>query len=338
MLGRILGGRYRVLGEIGRGGMGIVYEGEDTSTGAAVAIKVIRSAELTGRPDVALRFEREARAVRAIDSAHVVRVLDVGALAGEDAPYLVMERLRGRTLEQAIAERGRLAPEAALRIVAEACRGLGAAHAAGIVHRDVKPANLYLAEQESGRPVKVLDFGVAKLKQAIRGPDDAAALTRSGHLLGSPLYMSPEQAMGLRNVDARTDVWSLGAVLYEALAGRAPHAGVSPVGLLLVTICTRPAPPIQGLAPWVSDEAAALVHRALTIERDARLPSVDAMLEAIGRLPPDRLGVDEDRLAGAPAGGDGGHEGSAQTTVRDGPPTGAGETLRDTGGRGGPGG
>jgi serine/threonine-protein kinase len=192
---------------------------------------------------------------------------------------------------------GPLPYEIALRIAGQALAGLARAHAAGVVHRDIKPANLFLAREDDGAiTVKVLDFGVAKVRaDPLRAPD-TMSLTDTGGFLGSPLYMSPEQVQSSKDVDARADVWSLGSVLYAAMAGRAPHQGIASLGKLVVTICGTPAPPLRDFARGVPEEVAAVVHRALAIDPDERWSSATAMLEAIRALSPGGVMLPEEML------------------------------------------
>jgi eukaryotic-like serine/threonine-protein kinase len=241
------------------------------------------------------RFQREARAAGSIETPHIVQVLDTGTDAGSGVIYMVMELLRGEDLQQLMKRLGKLSPQLSLRLVGQACIGLGKAHEAGVIHRDIKPANLFLSRHENGEiTVKVVDFGIAKIKVDVAAAEEAE-LTRTGGMLGSPLYMSPEQATGRKTIDHRTDIWSLGVVLYQALTGQVPHPA-EVIGALVMAICTEPAPPIQDLAPWVPPEIALLVHRSLAIDQDARFPSVLAMLEAIRKTVPEGLTIHADAL------------------------------------------
>lgn len=289
MIGEVIGGRYRLLRVLGQGGMGAVYEAEHTGTGRHVAVKVIL--ELAKSPGAVPRFEREARAAGSIDTQHIVQVFDTGTDPTTGTPYMVMELLKGEDLAGLLKRLGPLPPDLALRLVGQACVGLAKAHQAGVVHRDIKPANLYLSLGEDGNiTVKLVDFGVAKLDRTAMTAEDAS-LTRTGSLLGSPLYMSPEQATSKKTLDRRTDIWSLGVVLYQALAGRVPHAECESLGSLIMAICTERPPPLQNAAPWVAPEVVELVEHALALKVEERLPSAEAMLEAIQKLVPRGLTI-----------------------------------------------
>lgn len=294
VIGTTLARKYKLVRLLGQGGMGAVYEAHHTGTRRRVAVKVMSSRLLT--PGSARRFRREARATSVTDSEHIVPILD----SGEDEPtgllYLVMEHLKGEDLQQLVDRCGPLVPDAALRIAAHALTGLQSAHEAHIVHRDIKPANLFLARRGNGDiTVKLLDFGIAKLHA---DPDlpQTLGLTNTGGLLGSPLYMSPEQVESSRDVDHRTDLWSLGSALYCALAGGAPHRSAPSVSRLLMAICAAPPPPLSEVAPWVSPEIAKVVHGALELRPEARYPSAAAMLEAMRPLLPDGFALREDML------------------------------------------
>jgi serine/threonine protein kinase len=279
----LIGGRYRTSTRLGAGGMGTVYAATDTVTGSYVAVKVV-SAEIAEN-DVALgRFEREVRAVRALETPHVVRMLDAGRDASSGLPFLVMEVLEGDDAAYIFKRIKPLRPDVVLRLGAQACTGLEIAHAARIVHRDIKPSNLFftMGPAAGQRTIKILDFGLAKLiPETESSPEPITNLTKTGHLLGSPLYMAPEQARGQKNIDARVDIFSLGVVLYEALTGRTPHPYTDALGELIVTICTEPAERIEHLAPWVPKQVADIVHRAIEINPAARFQSIGEMRGAL---------------------------------------------------------
>ncbi|XXX72509.1 serine/threonine-protein kinase [Sorangium sp. So ce134] len=297
MDGTTLNGRYTLGPRLGKGGMGAVYEADDVALQRRVAVKVL-SPELARDRSALGRFEREARAASAIRTEHIVRVLDAGVDEGTGSPFLVMELLRGEDLAQILDRLGPLPPGLALRIVAQACVGLERAHDAGVLHRDIKPANLFLARREGGGlVVKLLDFGVAKIRPGHDPRRDTTGLTRSGYVLGTPRYMSPEQARGIKDIDHRTDLWSLGVVLYRALAGRTPTEDVSAVGELITALVADLPAPVQDFAPWVPPEVAAVIDGALQYQPADRYPSAAAMREAIlPLLGEDPLSLDEGQL------------------------------------------
>ncbi|WP_433932507.1 protein kinase [Sorangium cellulosum] len=293
MDGKTLSGRY-ILGRLlGRGGMGVVHEADDTELQRRVAVKIMNADILHSRSAVG-RFEREARAASAIQTEHIVRVLDAGVDEETRSPFLVMELLQGEDLAQLLERLGPLPPRLALRIVAQACVGLQKAHEAGVVHRDIKPGNLFLARREQGPGliVKLLDFGIAKIKPAHEPRRDTTGLTRSGSMLGTPRYMSPEQARGIKDIDHRTDIWALGIVLYHALAGRTPTQDVEAFGDLIAALVAELPTPVQEFAPWVAPEVAAVVDGALQYQPVARYPSASVMLDAILPLLRDDPGHD----------------------------------------------
>ncbi len=241
MQGRILDGRYRLAHQLGKGGMGAVWTAEHLSLHSAVAVKLLDT-EIAKNPDAVERFRREAQAAATLRSAHVVQVLDYGV--DGDTPYLVMELLNGEDLGARLQRLGRLTPAALVEIVNQVARAVGRAHDAGIVHRDLKPENIFIVNEGDHELVKVLDFGIAKSV----APGFAPSATRTGVTMGTPYYMSPEQAEGKREVDQRTDLWALGVIASECLTGVRPFDGQT-FGELLLNICARPAPVPSTLAP-----------------------------------------------------------------------------------------
>ena len=224
LIDHVIAGKYRITELIGQGGMGTVFEAVHSGTGSRVAIKLIVSKDI--KEEVFVRFQREARAAGTIDSRHIVRVFDMGTDEASGSPYMVMERLFGEDLSQLMRRTGPLSPTMSCALIAQAALGLAKAHESGIVHRDIKPANLFLHDGEQGEVVmKILDFGIAKVLMDVMQRSEEGGLTRTGSMLGSPHYMSPEQAQGLRTIDQRSDIWSLGVVLYKTLTGQTPHAG-----------------------------------------------------------------------------------------------------------------
>ena len=299
--GEIIGGVYRITGLLGEGGMGSVFAAEHTETGRQVAVKLINRRRIDPRSDVRARFRREAKAAGAIDSPHIVEIVDAGEDEASGDLFLVMEHLQGEDLRRLVDAVGPLRPSSALRVAAQALEGLERAHAAGIVHRDVTPANVFLARDPGGGvTVKLLDFGIAKI-MPVPEAEPLTVLTATGRLVGSPLYMSPEQTQGSKDLDHRTDLWSLGSVLYYALTGRAPFQHAPTLGRLILEIASGRPPPLRDLAPWVSPQTAALVDRALQTEPSRRWPSAAAMLDEIRTLCPDGFELREDMLTAVPA-------------------------------------
>ncbi len=281
--GQLVDGKYRVGPLLGEGGMGAVYEATEEGSGNVVALKVVLVEHAKDKIQLA-RFQREARAAAAIESRHIAKLIDAGVDAETGRPYLAMERLRGEDVQQLVRRLGPLPPRLALCIAAQACVGLAKAHDADIIHRDIKSANVYVAEAGDTRVVKLLDFGVAKMRRSPADLEASKSLTQTGGLVGSPLYMSPEQAIGAKTFDARTDIFSLGVVLFEMLTGRVPHERHDTLGRLIIAICQEPAAHVQGAAPWVPAPIAAIVHKALEIDPGDRYPSPIAMLDAIGEV------------------------------------------------------
>jgi len=269
----LLGDRYRVIRPLGEGTYGAVYEAENTWTGRRVAVKVL-VAEASRDGEVTRRFFQEARAAAGVAHPNVVDVLDMGEDPRTGALFIVQSLLAGETLQAAIRRRGALPPEEAAAIVGPMLEGLDAIHRAGLVHRDVKPANVLLVEGPGGRVAPTLiDFGVAKFVAS----EDAAARTATGVLLGTPLYMSPEQVRAEPDVDARADVWAAGVILHELLAGKSPfHA--STAGEVLRRVLEHRPP---SLAAPVPAALAAVAARAMEPDRRRRFPSARAMADAL---------------------------------------------------------
>ncbi len=241
LLGELLGGKYRVSRVIGRGGMGTVFLVHHEELDQSFAIKVLLG-EAANDSDSVARFMREARAAAKLQSEHVVRVSDVGTFEAV-GPYMVMEYLNGTDLGKLVATRGPLPVKDAIDYVLEAVDAIAEAHSIGIVHRDVKPSNLFLATLADGRQIiKVLDFGISKVSAVWDSETQQQKLTATGVVLGSPAYMSPEQLKNPRDVDARADIWSLGVVVYELLAGVLPFHAETAGGMFAKVVSEDPDP------------------------------------------------------------------------------------------------
>ncbi len=246
---QVLGGRYRIEGVLGRGGMAQVYKGTDTVLGRPVAIKVLAPQFAQDEAFVA-RFRREAQAAARLNHPNLVGVYDTGSDDGTH--YIVMEHVEGRTLAEFLAGGGRLMPERAIELTEAVCKALAFAHAQGVIHRDIKPGNIMVTRQGD---VKVMDFGIARLTTS------AETIAQTAAVLGTASYLSPEQAQG-QPVDARSDLYSLGVVMYEMLTGAVPFTGDSPVAVAYKHVQESPEPPSR-LNPDVSPELEAVVMRAL---------------------------------------------------------------------------
>jgi serine/threonine-protein kinase len=282
LVGRILDGRYRIEGKLGQGGIGVVYRAEHLALGRLVAVKVLLD-EVAALPDQRARFVREARVLSALAHPHVVPITDFGIADG--MPYLVMELLEGRTLEQLLAAEAPLAPERALDIFRQILRGLSFAHARGIAHRDLKPANVFLQSlPDYGDHVRLLDFGLAKFLDVEGGRSDET-LTRAGIVFGTPAYMAPEQAAG-ETADARADVYGAGVMLFELLTGKRPFYAGSRADLLRAHLLAAPPRPATVRPELVlAPELEALLDRALAKDAGARFTDAGALLAALDAVP-----------------------------------------------------
>ncbi len=278
---RVLAGRYRLVEQLGSGGFGTIWRAEHLVLEAPVAVKLI-AAEVAEDASAVERFLREAKAAAALRSPHVVQILDYGVDAG--TPFMVMELLEGENLAQRLRRCGPLSPEDTVKFITHVCRAMARAHAAGVVHRDLKPENVFIVDNEGDELAKVLDFGVAKLDN---GLSSGSSRTRTGSLLGTPYYMSPEQVQGTKEVDYRSDLWSIGVIAYECLSGEKPFVSDG-LGELVLQICVRPLPiPSQSCAA-MSEEFDAWFARALQRDPDQRFQSASELGNALR----DCLGVE----------------------------------------------
>jgi eukaryotic-like serine/threonine-protein kinase len=273
--GEIIAGKFKVERLLGKGGMGYVVQATNVKLGQPVALKFLLPHALESQSIVA-RFEREARAAAQIQCDHVARVLDVDALP-DGSPYMVMEYMEGLDLKKMLREVGHLPVATAVDYVLQACEALAEAHAHGVVHRDLKPANLFVAQRPNGQPVvKVLDFGISKVTLA----DSDAQLTETSSLMGTPTYMSPEQMASSKDVDARSDIWSVGIVLYELLGGRPPFRGETMPELIL-TIVNRPHDSLAATGPDIPPGLIAVVDRCLEKQPAKRFANVAELSAAL---------------------------------------------------------
>jgi serine/threonine protein kinase len=274
-IGELVGAKYRIVRLLAEGGMGVVYEAQHVVVRRRFAIKFLRP-DLAERRDILGRFQREAEAAGALESENVAAAVDFGIVL-DGTPYIVMEYLVGESLWALLQREGPLAVARAADLVSQAARGIGVAHHAGIVHRDLKPQNLFLCRRQDGTDLlKVIDFGVAKL-QAI---DEMNAATRTGALLGTVAYMSPEQARGDKIIDHRSDVYALGAILYEMLSGQKPHPAESH-NATLHHIATHPAVPLDTVRMGLPDQLVGLVAATLSSNPEARPASADVFAHAL---------------------------------------------------------
>jgi len=285
MTGDVLQGRYQVRHELARGGMAVVLAAHDTLLGREVALKVLLP-NLCTSTEAVERFVNEARSLAKLENPHVVRVLDCGKLTAPvicaGLPFMVLELLRGEDLYTVAAREGGLAPERVIRYMLQACAGLGAAHANGIVHRDLKPENLFLAIDADGQEcLKVLDFGIAR-------SHSRPALTGGRVGLGSPGYMSPEQVGGGGPIDARSDIWALGVVMYELLAHRAAFSGEDPHELCAQTLLGNVVP-LEQVRSDLPPALIEIVSRCLERDPERRFASVEELAQALARAQPPEV-------------------------------------------------
>src|SRR5580658_8770850 len=289
-------GKYAIVGVIGEGGMGVVYEATHLRLKRRVAVKMLLPHMLAASTDLVARFEREARAAGQLRDKHITKVLDVDTTS-EGLPYLVMEYLEGHDLEAELVARGPLPIAEAVGFVLQVCGAMAEAHTAGIVHRDLKPSNLFLTPDRDGWLVKVLDFGISKMAD-----EGDAKLTGTQTTVGTPLYMSPEQVRSSRNVDARSDIWSLGVILYELLAGRTPFEGSTTAAA--AAIVADPTPPLQEFRPDVPPDLQAAIHLALCKDPRGRYATVGEFAQAIapfaGAIRPSMMPPSSQPSSGTP--------------------------------------
>ena len=267
LIGEVLAGSFCITGLIGSGGMGRVYEAEHVRLPRRFAVKVMHG-ELAGHSEAMARFEREAQAVARVVNEHVLEVVDV-VRSRDGRPCIVAELLQGEELGELLERRGKLPIPTAITICRQICRGLAAAHAVGIVHRDLKPSNLFLLQRVGGVHVKVIDFGVAKMT-------DGANLTHTGMIVGTPAFMAPEQARGSSGIDARADIYAIGAILYRMLTGEPPFPDDDPVRTLTRLLTEDPRRP-RAIDKTIPEGLEALIQGAMARSPNDRPQSVERL-------------------------------------------------------------
>ncbi len=275
--GEIIEGKYRIVRMIGEGGMGAVYEGENTRIRRRVAIKVLHQG-VAENQEAVQRFEREAQAAGRIGNDHILEVLDLGTFANGDH-FIVMEYLDGEPLSDRIRRLGKMRPEEVAPLMIQALEGLRAAHDAGIVHRDLKPDNVFVLKEKAGNRdfVKLIDFGISKF-QPLGGSE--MKMTRTGTVMGTPYYMSPEQASGSREADHRSDLYAVGVMLYEAVTGRVPFDAPTFNQLLFQIVLSDPAPP-QQVVPDLDPGFANLIAKSMARDVEHRFQTAAELSEAL---------------------------------------------------------
>lgn len=275
-VGQLIADKYRIVRLLGAGGMGSVYEAKHTFLGRRVALKFLHP-NLALNAEMVARFQSEAKAAGGLESENLVAVTDFGTTA-DGACFLVMEYLDGEDLAHLLERVGPLSVVRAVRLVMQACRGVGVAHRADIVHRDLKPQNLFVLQRGDGSDlVKVLDFGIAKLRRAAEKADFS---TMTGAAMGTPNYMAPEQARSAADVDQRADVYALGVILYEALSANVPHPGES-YNQIIVHVLTQPPIRLDSVRGGLPSRLHEIVHRAIATEPSARFSSVESLATAL---------------------------------------------------------
>ena len=293
----MLAGKYRVTRVIGAGAMGLVVAAHHVQLDTKVAIKLLLPIWLSNHDAVA-RFAQEARAVAKMTSEHVARVLDVGTLE-TGVPFIVMEYLEGQDLAARLEERGPLEIEQAVEFIVQACVAVAEAHGLGIVHRDLKPANLFCIRRPDGQlSIKVLDFGISKLTVTGEGAArKRLSVTKNFEIMGSPLYMSPEQMKSSRHADPQSDVWALGVILYELISGELPFIGESEADVA-INVGSQPPRPLRQFRPEVSPRLEGIILKCLEKERSQRYLNVADLACDLAPFAPARAWGAIERIAG----------------------------------------
>jgi eukaryotic-like serine/threonine-protein kinase len=281
ILNSTLAGRYHVTKKIGQGGMGAVYEATHTLIGKRVAVKVLLE-KYAQREAIVARLKKEAQLASSIGNEHIIDITDIGN-TDDGSTFVVMEYLDGESLAECLSREHTLPEQRMLRIASQASSALAAAHAKGIVHRDIKPENLFLLKRKDADFVKVVDFGISKSLRATDENEEIQRLTQTGMVLGTPLYMSPEQARGDEDLDHRVDIYALGVIMYEAMAGHVPFAGTNYLSVISQVLNEMPKP-LRQIHPEISEEFEAIVLKAMAKDRTDRYEDADAMLKDLTLL------------------------------------------------------
>jgi len=281
IIGATLSGRYLVTKKVGQGGMGAVYEATHTLIGKRVAVKVLLE-KYAQREAIVARLKKEAQLASSIGNEHIIDITDIGN-TDDGRTFVVMEYLEGESLAECLAREHELTEQRILRIASQSASALAAAHAKGIVHRDIKPENLFLLKRKDQDFVKVVDFGISKSLRSSTEEEEVQRLTQTGMVLGTPLYMSPEQARGDENLDHRVDIYALGVIMYESLAGRVPFVGSNYLSVISQVLNEEPKP-LREIRPEVSEELEALIAKAMAKDRTQRYADADAMLKDLTAL------------------------------------------------------
>ena len=284
LIGATLLGRYTILRQIGKGGMGVVYEATHMLIGKRVAIKILLD-KYARKEQIVARLEQEARLASAIGHEHIIDITDFGQ-TDDGRTFVVMEFLEGESLGEILVRERTLPEPRLLAIAIQVAGALGAAHAKGIIHRDVKPENVFVLRRKDRDFVKVVDFGISKSLRTVDSDDDSPRLTQTGMVLGTPLYMSPEQARGDEELDARIDVYALGVIMYEMATGRPPFTGVNYLSIIAQVLNEEAKPP-RAYSPELSDELESVILRAIDKDRDRRYQSTEELLADLTALHDD---------------------------------------------------
>jgi serine/threonine-protein kinase len=284
IVGTTLQDRYLVTRKVGQGGMGAVYEATHTLIGKRVAVKVLLE-KYAQREAIVKRLKQEAQLASQIGHEHIIDITDIGNTE-DGRTFVVMEYLEGESLAECLARETQLPEQRILQIISQAASALAAAHDKGIVHRDIKPENLFLLKRKDLDFVKVVDFGISKSLRVSDSDEEQPRLTQTGMVLGTPLYMSPEQARGDETLDHRVDVYALGVIMYEAASGHVPFGGTNYLSVISQVLNEEPKP-LRELRPALSEEFEAIVSRAMAKDRDERYGSARELLDDLTALQDD---------------------------------------------------